>query len=236
MRLRPHGSRWFLALTIAAAAVVDSRIVVRCTNAPRRAEQEALDQRQGQSSGRICAAARRRDRRAQGRRERLRGFLLRLRRVGLGRRHQVREQGRLRSVRARQDRKSSAATCMEHTFRSFTSGISPMIRRAQSPACSTASSSRLKQKNKTVGSGQTTVEIRQRYRRPLGWQASVNRPAAVDHQHVADDHVGHVARQEQHRADEIVRLIPAADRAASASSPIPCSRDARGSPCASPSR
>ena len=41
---------------------------------------------------------------------------------------------------------------------------------------------------------------------------SVNRPASVDHQHVPDDHVGQMARQEQHRADQILRLVPASRR------------------------
>ena len=39
----------------------------------------------------------------------------------------------------------------------------------------------------------------------------MDRPAAVNHQHVTHDHVRQVARQEQHRADQIVRLIPSSD-------------------------
>src|SRR5690606_25169627 len=40
----------------------------------------------------------------------------------------------------------------------------------------------------------------------------MDRPPAVDHQHVADDHVRQVAREEQDGADQVARLVPASDR------------------------
>src|SRR4051812_42262209 len=41
---------------------------------------------------------------------------------------------------------------------------------------------------------------------------SMKRPPPIDHEHVADDHVREMAGQEQHRTDEILRLVPSARR------------------------
>ena len=80
--------------------------------------------------------------------------------------------------------------------------------------------------NRTHGS--TTHSSLLRFRPCSFTPRSVNGPAAVDHQHVPDDHVGQVARQKQHRADEILGLIPAAGGQHLRRSPIPCSRAVRG--------
>ena len=100
---------------------------------------------QGDAAGRLhtaCACVRRRGR--PRRQRRLRRLLLRRRRVGLGRRHDVRELERLRPVRGRQEHDPP-----------------PLHRRAHLPAGGAYRVVfRLKQKTKQVAAASTNVQVR----------------------------------------------------------------------------
>jgi hypothetical protein len=58
---------------------------------------------------------------------------------------------------------------------------------------------------------ETTPERATVQKSPAGLEMYlVNRPTPVDHEHVPDDLIGHMAREEEDGADQIFRLIPPA--------------------------